>query len=88
MQEDYPSTEPATDNMRVGRTIYPFQRSGYMWRICLDREIRRILSCVADSLAFTPCYLVVIPAVGWGWEMMCVCDRGNSGVLFVLLRRD
>jgi hypothetical protein len=56
-----------------------------MWRISLDREIRRISSCVADSLAFTPCYLVVIPTVGWGWEMVCVCVhmvQGNSGISF------
>jgi hypothetical protein len=59
--------------MSAGRIIYPFQRSGYVWRISLDREILWILSCVADSLAFLPCYLVVIPTVGWGWEMICVC---------------
>lgn len=64
MREDYPSIEPATDNMKTGRIIYSFQQSGHMRRIPLDHEMCRILFHVADSLAFTPCYLVVTPTVG------------------------
>jgi hypothetical protein len=72
MREDYLSVELAVDNMKTGRIIYSFQQSGHMRRISLDHEIHRILFHVADSLAFTPCYLVVTPTVGCGWEMVCV----------------
>jgi hypothetical protein len=64
MREDYPSIELVIDNMKTGRIVYSFQQSGHMRRIPLDHEIRRILFHVADSLTFTPCYLVVTPTVG------------------------
>jgi len=50
--------------MKTGRIVYSFQHSGHMRRIPLDHEIRRILFHVADSLTFTPRYLVVTPTVG------------------------